>query len=316
MSIRRNAATIRTMVGIACMAESQVASTPAIRAPRMGGAGRGRARRRGERGRGRAEHAPVACGSGWRPWRRCSRSWPRRSGRGRGGRGLGTIARGDDVLGDAAEEQRADEVEPGVEVQVGGDGGEEDESEADRGLDRRDMLPATPIAAWIRCTIAYCGCAKKGSTCARRPIVRSLPASMFAARRSASVPDPRPSKEQSSRITSMRPAESTGGDYPGPASIVRCYAGVRNWNTAPAQNRRPFGACGFGPTSGTWFTLAPCAGGTRSPCRSAAASVSVRSCELVEIGQPPRYNIAPTDPVLAIRVDERGERDTGILRWG
>jgi putative SOS response-associated peptidase YedK len=38
--------------------------------------------------------------------------------------------------------------------------------------------------------------------------------------------------------------------------------------------------------------------------------------ESVEIDQPPRYNIAPTDPVLAIRVDERGERDMGILRWG
>jgi putative SOS response-associated peptidase YedK len=38
--------------------------------------------------------------------------------------------------------------------------------------------------------------------------------------------------------------------------------------------------------------------------------------ESVEIDQLPRYNVAPTDPVLAIRVDERSERDAGVLRWG
>src|SRR5512134_692744 len=38
--------------------------------------------------------------------------------------------------------------------------------------------------------------------------------------------------------------------------------------------------------------------------------------ESVEIDQPPRYNVAPTDPVLAIRTDRQGKRDTGRLRWG
>ena len=33
-------------------------------------------------------------------------------------------------------------------------------------------------------------------------------------------------------------------------------------------------------------------------------------------GERPRYNIAPTDPVLAIRRDERGGRELGRLRWG
>jgi putative SOS response-associated peptidase YedK len=33
-------------------------------------------------------------------------------------------------------------------------------------------------------------------------------------------------------------------------------------------------------------------------------------------GEQPRFNIAPTDPVLAIRRDERGERELGRLRWG
>ena len=30
----------------------------------------------------------------------------------------------------------------------------------------------------------------------------------------------------------------------------------------------------------------------------------------------PRYNIAPTDPVLAVRRREDGDRDLGRLRWG
>jgi putative SOS response-associated peptidase YedK len=31
---------------------------------------------------------------------------------------------------------------------------------------------------------------------------------------------------------------------------------------------------------------------------------------------PPRYNIAPTDPVLAVRRTQDGSRDLGRLRWG
>ena len=37
--------------------------------------------------------------------------------------------------------------------------------------------------------------------------------------------------------------------------------------------------------------------------------------ESVEIAEEPRYNIAPTDPVLAVR-ESGGERDLGRLRWG
>jgi putative SOS response-associated peptidase YedK len=32
--------------------------------------------------------------------------------------------------------------------------------------------------------------------------------------------------------------------------------------------------------------------------------------------EEPRYNIAPTDPVLAVRRTEAGARDLGRLRWG
>jgi len=38
--------------------------------------------------------------------------------------------------------------------------------------------------------------------------------------------------------------------------------------------------------------------------------------ESVEIDQPARYNVAPTDPVLAVRETEGGEREAGRLRWG
>jgi putative SOS response-associated peptidase YedK len=38
--------------------------------------------------------------------------------------------------------------------------------------------------------------------------------------------------------------------------------------------------------------------------------------EEARIEQDPRYNVAPTDPVLAIRLNGRGEREPGTLRWG
>jgi putative SOS response-associated peptidase YedK len=38
--------------------------------------------------------------------------------------------------------------------------------------------------------------------------------------------------------------------------------------------------------------------------------------EQVEVEEGPRFNIAPTDPVLAVRLDREGERRLGRLRWG
>jgi putative SOS response-associated peptidase YedK len=38
--------------------------------------------------------------------------------------------------------------------------------------------------------------------------------------------------------------------------------------------------------------------------------------EEARIDQEPRYNVAPTDPVLAIRLKGEGEREPGVLRWG
>ena len=38
--------------------------------------------------------------------------------------------------------------------------------------------------------------------------------------------------------------------------------------------------------------------------------------EGAEIEQRPRFNVAPTDRVLAIRLERDGEREPGMLRWG
>ena len=38
--------------------------------------------------------------------------------------------------------------------------------------------------------------------------------------------------------------------------------------------------------------------------------------ESVEIDERPRFNIAPTDPVFAVRRREDGGRELGRLRWG
>jgi putative SOS response-associated peptidase YedK len=38
--------------------------------------------------------------------------------------------------------------------------------------------------------------------------------------------------------------------------------------------------------------------------------------ETAVIEQEPRFNVAPTDPVLAVRLNEDGEREPGVLRWG
>src|SRR5919106_4960389 len=36
----------------------------------------------------------------------------------------------------------------------------------------------------------------------------------------------------------------------------------------------------------------------------------------LDFDERPRFNIAPTDPVLAVRTDAEGRREAGRLRWG
>ena len=58
-----------------------------------------------------------------------------------------------------------------------------------------------------------------------------------------------------------------------------------------------------------------CGGGTRSRTRPVGLRARFDILESIEVDDEPRYNIAPTDPVLAVR--RFGDvRDLGRLRWG
>src|SRR3954453_18004111 len=173
-------------------------------------------------------------------------------------------------------------------------------------------LPATPAAAWIRWTIAYSGWAKKGSISARRPLARSRPASRLAARRSESVPGPRSRKEQSSRIRSIRPAESTGGGlslcggcpaegWPG---FYRCRcAGVAEWQTRGTQNAVSFGTCGFDShLRHLLYARRMCGRYTLTDPDPRLMRFRFGLLESAEVEVEPTYNVAPTDPVLALRL--------------
>ena len=76
----------------------------------------------------------------------------------------------------------------------------------------------------------------------------------------------------------------------------------------------PFGTCGFE----SHLRHPSCAGASRSPTpiRGCCGSAST-SRESAEIDEEPRFNVAPTDPVLAVRLRAGdGEREAGRLRWG
>ncbi len=104
-------------------------------------------------------------------------------------------------------------------------------------------------------------------------------------------------------------------------SISAVWTPPRSLRSADSASRRVGRAALLGesgPRSTLDASLEPrCAGATRSPTRTrrgsgrASASTSRRSS-----AEEARYNIAPTDPVLAIRRSDGGERQAGRLRWG
>ena len=54
---------------------------------------------------------------------------------------------------------------------------------------------------------------------------------------------------------------------------------------------------------------------TSSPAKPTGAMF--KAMRLPESNFPPRYNVAPTDPIPIIRIDPRdGERELAIARWG
>src|SRR5215204_4134328 len=139
---------------------------------------------------------------------------------------------------------------------------------------------------------------------------------MLAARRSESVPGPRPSKEQSSRINSIRPEESTGGGLSrcgsspadGGWDFYRCCcAGVAEWQTRGTQNAVSLGTCGFDShLRHLLYARRMCGRYTLTDPDPRLLRFRFGLTESVEIEPAPRYNVAPTDPVLAVRLNAKG----------
>ena len=274
MSISRNPATIRTIVGIAWSALSQVASRPAMRAPRIGRRGASPSQKKRRKG---PSPKPGALGQPADPIRRLGEDVAGARGvvvghQDEAGGGLGSVAGGDDVLGGAAEEQRADQVEAGVEVEVGGDGGEEAPGEADRRLNRGDDAARrhrSPRGSGGRSRTG--GGRRKARPGRAGRCARSRAASMFAARRSASVPGPAPRRSRARESARCGQRSPPAADYRvqptsrGRVIVRSARPEWRNGRRAALKMPCPSGRVGSTPTSGTASRLAPCAGATRSP---------------------------------------------------
>ena len=87
--------------------------------------------------------------------------------------------------------------------------------------------------------------------------------------------------------------------------------------TRGTQNAVPFGACGFeSHLRHLLYARAMCGRYTLTDPDPRLLRFRFGLTESVEIEQEPRYNVAPTDPVLAVRLNGAGEREPGILRWG
>ena len=106
-------------------------------------------------------------------------------------------------------------------------------------------------------------------------------------------------------MISMRPAASTAGDYRrrGATIVDAVTPEWRNWQTRGLKRPCPKGRVGSNPTSGIdvrRYTLT-----NPDPTRLRARFDILES---VEVDEEPRFNIAPTDPVLAVRRREDGAR--------
>ena len=115
-------------------------------------------------------------------------------------------------------------------------------------------------------------------------------------------------------MISMRPAASTrGGLSPAAASIVAGSAGVAELAYAMVSKAVVL--------RDMWVRIPPpassmCGRYTLTNPDPMRLRARFDILESVEGDDPPRYNIAPTDPVFAVRRREDGSRDLGRLRWG
>jgi putative SOS response-associated peptidase YedK len=92
---------------------------------------------------------------------------------------------------------------------------------------------------------------------------------------------------------------------------------VEERQTRGTQNAVPFGACGFeSHLRHLIYSRHMCGRFTLTDPDPRLLRFRFDLSESVEIDQPPRYNVAPTDPVLAVRLGREGVREPGRLRWG
>jgi putative SOS response-associated peptidase YedK len=92
---------------------------------------------------------------------------------------------------------------------------------------------------------------------------------------------------------------------------------VAEWQTLGTQNAVSFGTCGFDShLRHLLYARGMCGRYTLTDPDPRLLRFRFGLTESVEIEQEPRYNVAPTDPVLAIRLNGDGEREPGVLRWG
>jgi putative SOS response-associated peptidase YedK len=92
---------------------------------------------------------------------------------------------------------------------------------------------------------------------------------------------------------------------------------VAEWQTRGTQNAVSFGTCGFDSHLRHLLYARPmCGRYTLTDPDPRLLRFRFGLTESVEIEQEARYNVAPTDPVLAVRLNGQGQREPGILRWG
>ena len=202
-------------------------STPAIRAPRIG--------RRTASDQKRTRNGPE--GNGRRSASRAARAtrFGRKTAPGAGGvvvgaeeeagGRVGPLAGGDDVLGGAAEEQPAQQVEAGVQVEVHRDGRDQHDREADRRAGRsRRRLPAKPSAQCARVDERRTGDARRWARPrrgARRRGVASRASWRPGARRRCRPAGPRTSTARGSLPCGRR--RPRAGDYRGAVGSTRAW---------------------------------------------------------------------------------------------
>ncbi len=204
-------------------------------------------------------------------------------------RRVGAAPGRDDVLGGAAEEQGARQVEAGVQVQVDRGGGEQDQREADRRLDggqRRCRRSRRRRAARAR---ARTGGGRRSARCAPRgpsPAAGRRACWPPAARRRCRGRAPRSSTAPGS-APFVPPASTIARLSPDRGAIVQRAPEWRNWYTRGTQNAVSFGTCGFEshlrhrcaaaspsptPTRGCSSSASTCARRRRSRTRSRAST--------------------------------------------